>query len=134
MLPTLDYKISSLIYGAFHLATNSFVQAPNRCLKKNCQRSIFAISAITPLIHSRTTCQRRWIQFGLSQFVNGNTECNRWMKAYRSRLHTQDAQIQVNQFSSVKYRSHRCISACAAEAFDGQGTRCVLPMCQFGVK
>ena len=33
----------------------------------------------------------------------------RWIDAYRSGLGTADAQVQVQKFSSTKYKSHRCI-------------------------
>lgn len=34
---------------------------------------------------------------------------HRWIEAYRSGLPTKEAQLQVQQFSSMKYKSHRCI-------------------------
>jgi hypothetical protein len=32
---------------------------------------------------------------------------HRWMKAYQSGLETKEAQLQVREFSSKKYKSHR---------------------------
>jgi hypothetical protein len=42
----------------------------------------------------------------------------RWMDAYRGGLETQAAQLQVQQFSSAKYKSHRLVPEHAARAFD----------------
>ncbi|KAJ7091696.1 hypothetical protein C8R43DRAFT_908229 [Mycena crocata] len=42
----------------------------------------------------------------------------RWMNAYRSGLETQDAQLQVRQFSSKKYKSHRRIPEGVGSALD----------------
>ncbi|KAJ7939983.1 hypothetical protein B0H13DRAFT_1514715, partial [Mycena leptocephala] len=32
-----------------------------------------------------------------------------WMNVYRTGLKTKDAQLQVQKFSSTKYKSHQCI-------------------------
>jgi hypothetical protein len=40
------------------------------------------------------------------------------IRAYRSGLGTKDAQIQVRQFSSTTYKSHRRIPDTVASAFD----------------
>lgn len=42
----------------------------------------------------------------------------RWMEAYRSDLGTADAQVQVQKFSSTKYKSHRCIPEGIATSLD----------------
>ncbi|KAJ6489378.1 hypothetical protein DFH09DRAFT_948186 [Mycena vulgaris] len=42
----------------------------------------------------------------------------RWMDAYRAGLETQDAQLQVRQFSSRTYKSHRRVAERVARAFD----------------
>ncbi|KAJ3971172.1 hypothetical protein EV361DRAFT_800629, partial [Lentinula raphanica] len=42
----------------------------------------------------------------------------RWMNAYRSGMDVQSAQLQVQQFSSRKYSSHRRIPEAVARAFD----------------
>jgi hypothetical protein len=42
----------------------------------------------------------------------------RWMDVYRSGLGTADAQVQVQKFSSAKYKSHRCIPDNVARSFD----------------
>jgi hypothetical protein len=42
----------------------------------------------------------------------------RWMEAYRSGLGTSEAQLQVKQFGSRKYKSHRCIPDMVARALD----------------
>ena len=42
----------------------------------------------------------------------------RWMNAYRGGLQTQAAQLQVRQFSSAMYKSHRRAPELAARAFD----------------
>ena len=42
----------------------------------------------------------------------------RWMEAYWLGLGTNDAQIQVKNFSSKKYKSHRCIPETVACVFD----------------
>jgi hypothetical protein len=42
----------------------------------------------------------------------------RWMEAYRSGLGTKDAQIQVRQFSSTTYKSHRRIPDTVASSFN----------------
>ena len=41
-----------------------------------------------------------------------------WMEAYRSGLGTNDAQLWVQQFSSTKYKSHRCIADTVSSAFN----------------
>jgi len=41
-----------------------------------------------------------------------------WIEAYRSGLRTWEAQVQVRNFSSTKYKSHRCIPEDVASAFD----------------
>jgi hypothetical protein len=41
-----------------------------------------------------------------------------WVEAYRSGLGTHDAQVQVQKFSSTKYKSHRHIPEAVAAAFD----------------
>ena len=41
-----------------------------------------------------------------------------WMEAYRSGLGTSEAQLQVKQFSSRKYKSHRRIPDMVARALD----------------
>ncbi|KAG1850739.1 hypothetical protein C8R48DRAFT_750082 [Suillus tomentosus] len=43
---------------------------------------------------------------------------HRWMEAYRTGLSTKDAQFQVKQFSSTKYKSHRRIPETLARIFD----------------
>ena len=45
----------------------------------------------------------------------------RWMDAYPGGLETQVAQLQVRQFSSAKYKSHR-VPELAAKAFDRYNT------------
>lgn len=42
----------------------------------------------------------------------------RWMDAYRSGMNTPDAQLQVRNFSSTKYKSHRRIPEGLAASFD----------------
>jgi len=42
----------------------------------------------------------------------------RWMETYQSGLGTSEAQLQVKQFSSRKYKSHRCILDMVARALD----------------
>lgn len=42
----------------------------------------------------------------------------RWMEAYRSGLGTSAAQLQVKQFGSAKYKSHRRVPEAVARAFD----------------
>jgi hypothetical protein len=42
----------------------------------------------------------------------------RWMEAYRSGLGAKEAQIQVKEFSSRHYTSHRCIPESIAAQFD----------------
>ena len=41
-----------------------------------------------------------------------------WMEAYWSGLDTSVAQLQVKEFSSAKYRSHRRVPEVVARAFD----------------
>ena len=41
-----------------------------------------------------------------------------WIEAYRSGLGTWEAQVQVQNFSSTKYKSHRRIPEDVASAFD----------------
>ncbi|KAG2090883.1 hypothetical protein BD769DRAFT_1371405, partial [Suillus cothurnatus] len=41
-----------------------------------------------------------------------------WMEAYRSGLTTRDAQLQVKQFSSACYKSHRRVPETVARVFD----------------
>ena len=41
-----------------------------------------------------------------------------WMDAYRSGLGTTDAQMQMQKFSSTRYKSHRCIPEHVAYAMD----------------
>jgi hypothetical protein len=41
-----------------------------------------------------------------------------WIEAYRLGLGTHEAQVQVQKFSSTKYKSHRCIPEGVASAFD----------------
>ncbi|KAG2755700.1 hypothetical protein P692DRAFT_20717258 [Suillus brevipes Sb2] len=43
---------------------------------------------------------------------------HRWIEAYRSGLPTKEAQLQVRQFSSTKYKSHRHIPETVARLFD----------------
>jgi len=43
---------------------------------------------------------------------------HRWIEAYRSGLPTKEAQLQVQQFSSTKYKSHRHIPETVARLFD----------------
>jgi hypothetical protein len=43
---------------------------------------------------------------------------HRWMEAYRTGLETKDAQFQVKQFSSTKYKSHRRVPETVACTFD----------------
>jgi hypothetical protein len=43
---------------------------------------------------------------------------HRWIEAYRSGLLTKEAQLQVRQFSSTKYKSHRRIPETVARLFD----------------
>ncbi|KAG1866359.1 hypothetical protein C8R48DRAFT_600387 [Suillus tomentosus] len=43
---------------------------------------------------------------------------HRWIEAYRSGLPTKEAQLQVRQFSSTKYKSHRRIPETVARLFD----------------
>ena len=68
-------------------------------LKENMPKALASVNLVTI---------RRW-----------EHRMGRWMEAYRSGLQTQDAQIQVRQFSSTKYKSHRHIPEHAAQAFDG---------------
>jgi hypothetical protein len=42
----------------------------------------------------------------------------RWMDAYRAGMGTTDAQKQVKQFSSMKYKSHRRVPEAVARTFD----------------
>jgi len=42
----------------------------------------------------------------------------RWMEAYRLGLGTNDAQMQVKNFSSKKYKSHRRVPEMVARVFD----------------
>ena len=42
----------------------------------------------------------------------------RWMEAYRSGLGTADTQACVKEFSSTKYKSHRCIPEAVARTLD----------------
>ena len=43
-----------------------------------------------------------------------------WMEAYRTGLGAQDAQFQVQAFSSRQYKSHWCITETVAKAVEGQ--------------
>ena len=43
---------------------------------------------------------------------------HRWMDAYRSGLETKEAQVQVQKFSSTKYKSHRRVPESVAQHFD----------------
>ncbi|KAG2040421.1 hypothetical protein BDR03DRAFT_818093, partial [Suillus americanus] len=43
---------------------------------------------------------------------------HRWMSAYRSGLETKTAQLQVKEFSSRKYKSHRRVPETLACLFD----------------
>ncbi|KAG2142744.1 uncharacterized protein EDB93DRAFT_1088692, partial [Suillus bovinus] len=43
---------------------------------------------------------------------------HRWMEAYRTGLGMKDAQFQVKQFSSTKYKSHRHVPEAVACTFD----------------
>ena len=42
----------------------------------------------------------------------------RWMNAYRSGLNTRSAQLQVKQFSSRRYKSHRRVPEGLASSFN----------------
>ena len=54
-----------------------------------------------------------------------------WMEAYRLGLGPNYAQLQVQQFSSTKYKSHRSIPDTVASAFDW-GTSACVAVCQIG--
>ena len=43
---------------------------------------------------------------------------HRWMSAYRSGLSTKDAQLQVKEYSSTKYKSHRRVPDTLAHVLD----------------
>ncbi|KAI5981435.1 hypothetical protein EDD15DRAFT_2183195, partial [Pisolithus albus] len=43
---------------------------------------------------------------------------HRWMEAYQSGLGTKEAQLQVQKFSSTKYKSHRRVPESAAQHLD----------------
>ena len=41
-----------------------------------------------------------------------------WMDAYQSGLETKEAQVQVQKFSSTKYKSHQRVPESVAQHFD----------------
>jgi len=45
----------------------------------------------------------------------------RWIEAYKSGKTAKEAQLQVQQFSSKKYASHRCVPETVARLFDVHG-------------
>jgi len=45
---------------------------------------------------------------------------HRWMNAYRAGLDTKAAQIQVREFSSKRYKSHRRVPEAVAQSLDFQ--------------
>jgi len=45
---------------------------------------------------------------------------HQWMNAYRARLDTKAAQIQVREFSSKRYKSHRRVPKAVAQSLDFQ--------------
>ncbi|KAG1796460.1 uncharacterized protein BJ212DRAFT_1408644 [Suillus subaureus] len=53
-----------------------------------------------------------------SELEENMRELHCWMEAYRTGLSTKDAQFQVKQFSSTKYKSHRRIPETLARIFD----------------
>ena len=45
----------------------------------------------------------------------------RWIEAYKSEKTAKEAQLQVQQFSSKRYASHRCVPETVARLFDVHG-------------
>ena len=62
-----------------------------------------------------------WPRYPWIQFVRWEHWIYRWMEAYRSGLSTTDAQLQVRQFSSTKYKSHRRVPEMVARALTDIG-------------
>ncbi|KAG1772902.1 hypothetical protein EV702DRAFT_976435, partial [Suillus placidus] len=56
------------------------------------------------------------MQLSMIQLWEHHMHC--WMEAYQTGLAMKDAQFQVQQFSSTKYKSHRCVPETAACTFD----------------
>lgn len=85
----------------FHCELNFiefFWGAVKRYLRENCDYTFDTLKTNMPIALATVQLQtiRKWEHRVL-----------RWMDAYRSGLSTKDAQVQVKQFSSTKYKSHR---------------------------
>ncbi|KAJ7760045.1 hypothetical protein B0H16DRAFT_1313073 [Mycena metata] len=78
-------------------------------LRDNCDYTFDTLKENMPkaLAHVKLETIRRW-----------EHRMVRWMDAYREGMETKDAQLQVRQFSSTTYSSHRRIPQGVARAFD----------------
>jgi hypothetical protein len=96
----------------FHCELNFiefFWGAVKKYLRDNCDYTFDTLKANMPKALESVSLHtiRRW-----------EHRIYRWMEAYRSGLSTTDAQIQVKNYSSKKYKSHRRVPETVARAFD----------------
>ncbi|KAG2126890.1 uncharacterized protein EDB93DRAFT_1272748 [Suillus bovinus] len=86
-----------------------FWGAVKRYLRENCDYTFETLKTNLPkaMASVRLSTIRLW-----------EHRMHRWMSAYRSGLEMKTAQLQVKEFSSRKYKSHRCVPETLACLFD----------------
>ena len=86
-----------------------FWGAVKRYLRENCDYTFETLKANLP---------KAMAAVRLSTIHLWEHRVHRWMEAYRSGLETKEAQLQVREFSSKKYKSDRHVPETVASIFD----------------
>jgi hypothetical protein len=94
---------------ASSILSSFFWGAVKRYLHENCDYTFETLKTNLPkaMASVRLSTIRLW-----------EHRMHRWMSAYRSGLETKTAQLQVKEFSSRKYKSHRRVPETVACLFD----------------